>query len=343
MSGRVCEGSFMKTIFISLIYLIFLLIAPSIGACRQEPIIITTNGSIIDVEASGAPLRDVLKAISDKMGILLKLEAPLTETVSLNIKAMPAEDALKQLLANRSYTLSFKKMDDGQFTPVELLVVANRQTELMNIPGVNTPGHNENGTPADSQMMKKIGNDQYAQQPPTTDTLVKQTSIYPSSDWSSSNNTHTQIGITSGGNISASSGAPMLAAWAAPLPIPSSYGGQSSESNGPIVNNRIKQLNRDQYELQFGNVDSLSQQISAIPIIDGPLSRGIKITNVAENSVLGQLGLGSGDIVNDVNGKSIQSTQQFLQSLSSPSEGRSIVRIERTRNGRTDPIYINLR
>ena len=340
----------MKTIFISFIFLSFLLFAPSMGVCRQQPVIITAHGSMINVEASGVPLGEVIKAISEKTGILFKFGAPLTETVSFSLKAISAEEAIKQLLANRSYTLSFKKTDDGQFTPVELLVVANRPTDPINIQGMSLTGQNESGTPLDSQMMKKSTNDQYAQQLGNADSLSKQTAGIPASDRPlsggglgisnpSENGGPFQISLASGGNV----GASMQSARQTSQSTLSTSGGQSNESVAPTSDSRMKSLSRDQYSLQFGNADSLSQQISAIPINDGPLSRGIKITSLAENSTLSQLGLSSGDVINKLNGAQVQSAEEFVQSLSSLSGYQPIVRIERTRNGRTDPIYLRLR
>jgi type II secretory pathway component PulC len=107
------------------------------------------------------------------------------------------------------------------------------------------------------------------------------------------------------------------------------------------MDNRFKQLGREQFAQQFADTDSLMKQMAAVPITEGPFTKGIRITDLAESSAFIEIGLTPGDIVEYVNASPVTSAQQFLQSLKTPPEGE-LVRIERKRDGMILPIYIHL-
>ena len=105
--------------------------------------------------------------------------------------------------------------------------------------------------------------------------------------------------------------------------------------------NKARTIGQDQFEKLFGNVDELRKQMNAIPDVNGQYISGIRVMSLAKESALSQLGIELGDVIIDVNGQKVQSTDQFIRGLkSTPGE---LITIGRMRNGRDDPIYIHLR
>ena len=170
------------------IAMIFLIISPSESSGKLPPVInITVNNASIDVEVREIALGEVLRAIAAKTGILLKLGDPLTEAVTHSIKALPLEEALKLLLANRNYSLMFKKTEDGNFVPTEIRTVENSPSDGSNRAGnsasISALPPNEFGLPAIvDNHMKMLTKEQLGQQLGNTEVLLKQMAAVPVAD-----------------------------------------------------------------------------------------------------------------------------------------------------------------
>ncbi len=93
------------------------------GIAEGKALKLNVRDSVIDIEAHDVLLIDILNAISAQTGLSLKLGKPLTETVTFDLKAVSLEEALKRLLVNQNYALSYRKTKDDRFLPEELRVV----------------------------------------------------------------------------------------------------------------------------------------------------------------------------------------------------------------------------
>jgi S1-C subfamily serine protease len=96
----------------------------------------------------------------------------------------------------------------------------------------------------------------------------------------------------------------------------------------------------------FGNSKNLSNSVSADEVKSSPVPDdigGIRLTRIPKESVLAQIGVEVGDIVRDVNGQPVKSTDDLLECLKNPPLGLPTIRIERLKSdGLIDPIYIEL-
>ena len=116
-----------------------------------------------------------------------------------------------------------------------------------------------------------------------------------------------------------------------------------SEAPPPPPENPFKKVKREWVEKAFGDANKISEQISAKPVADGPVGREILITKVSKNSFFSTIGLKSGDIVRDVNGKPVGTTSEFIEALQAANEEHNIIMIERLKNSTDiEPIYIEL-
>ena len=236
---------------ILLIASVFLL---AFGIAEGKALKLNVRDSVIDIEAHDVPLIDILNAISAQTGLSLKLGKPLTETVTFDLKAVSLEEALKRLLVNQNYALSYRKTKDDRFLPEELRVVGVG-TSQRTFAVESRKAIADQVTPPDEPYQRKFDK-----------------------------------------------------AW---------------------------------FGQQFGRASTLSDQITARHFTEDSLDRGILITGIAPESPLQKLGLRVGDFIQNVDGKTVSSTQEFLQILSS-FQGGQPMRIERAHGTITSPIYINL-
>jgi C-terminal processing protease CtpA/Prc len=91
---------------------------------------------------------------------------------------------------------------------------------------------------------------------------------------------------------------------------------------------------------QFKGVDKLSGQLAATSFYDRSGVGNILITGISEASPLRVIGLRAGDVIQNVNGKTVSSVQEFLQHLSSLPDDINFVRIQR--GSKAYPLYIYL-
>ena len=103
------------------------------------------------------------------------------------------------------------------------------------------------------------------------------------------------------------------------------------------------------YAKEFQHTEKLARHFSAKPIPrksikSDPLATGIVVEEVVKNSVFSQIGIRKGDLIRDVNGQPVNTTEEFLAALQAAADQAMLVRIERLdANLRIDPIYIELR
>jgi hypothetical protein len=116
------------------------------------------------------------------------------------------------------------------------------------------------------------------------------------------------------------------------------------ETPAPPPNDPFKRYEKKSFSRMFGNSKKLSKQISAKAAKgDWPDGGGITLTRVSQQSALAKIGLEKGDIVRDVNGEEVRSTEELIGALQKPARDQAMIRIERLRqNGEMDPIYIEL-
>jgi len=117
--------------------------------------------------------------------------------------------------------------------------------------------------------------------------------------------------------------------------------GVSEEPTDPM-----RQYNRSVFIQAFSKPDELLEQISVdrVEIAQHPNGYGLQITSLDDDSVFKEIGLQTGDIVMDVNGKPVKTVGDIVRSLrASGEEGSSGIRLERLNaNGDIHPIYIEL-
>lgn len=105
------------------------------------------------------------------------------------------------------------------------------------------------------------------------------------------------------------------------------------------------------------NRDTIVSQIETVPVslsigsagysseVDSTESRGLQIISVADNSLLSDLGLQSGDVINNINGSEVSNNEQLAdtihKAITGPGSGM-VLRIEVERNENLEPLYINM-
>jgi hypothetical protein len=94
------------------------------------------------------------------------------------------------------------------------------------------------------------------------------------------------------------------------------------------------------FRQQFEGVDKISGQLAATSYYDRSGVGNILITGISEESPLRVIGLRTGDVIQNVNGKTVSSVQEFLQHLGSLPDDISFVRIQR--GNKAYPLYIYL-
>jgi len=196
-----------------IVLLVIFFFAGSPCAGKQPPsMTIRAHDSIMDIDARQVAIEDVLRAISSKMGIALKIKKPIQDKVSFQLKDVSAEEVFKKLLVTRNYIFNFRKTEDGQFVLVELQVMGSSPEELTNIKSEGPLGQNENERPlAADHPMEQLAMAPTAQPSGNTDNLTAQMTAIPLSKNSSSKgimvlhiaekSALSQIGLTPGDTI----------------------------------------------------------------------------------------------------------------------------------------------
>ena len=113
------------------ILLVAVICLSPVGTVLGKTLSIDNRDSVIDIEAYEMPLAAILKALSEKTGLSLNLDQPLTDAFSCDLKAVTLEEAIKRLLANQNHALTYRKTYDGRFLVDQLFVMganASRQS-----------------------------------------------------------------------------------------------------------------------------------------------------------------------------------------------------------------------
>jgi len=143
------------------------------GIAEGKALKLSVRDSVIDIEAHDVPLADILNAISAQTGLSLKLGTPLTETVAFDLKALALEEALKCLLVNHNYALSYRKTNDNRFLPEELRVVGVGTSERT-FPVESRKAITDQVTPPDEPYQRKFDKTWFGQQFGRASTLSDQ-------------------------------------------------------------------------------------------------------------------------------------------------------------------------
>lgn len=104
--------------------------------------------------------------------------------------------------------------------------------------------------------------------------------------------------------------------------------------------------NRPDFERDFGDADLLMDQFRADAAAygEGTEDVGIRISGIPDGSVFKRIGLETGDIIRDVNGRPTRTASDFIEAIQSViSENLPTIRIARIKhNGKPLPLYINI-
>ena len=115
-------ASRMKTFFPALFLVCTFSCPIGPGMAGASSLHLEVRGSLIEIQTERVPLIDILKAVSDKTGIILKSGDSMADAISCDLKAASVEKCIQRLLVNRNYALIYKKSEPDRFVPVELRV-----------------------------------------------------------------------------------------------------------------------------------------------------------------------------------------------------------------------------
>ncbi len=133
------------------------------GTAEGNTLTLTVRDSFIYIKAHEMPLGAILKALSEKTGMSLKLGGELREVVSCDLRAVTLEEAVRRLLANHSHTLTFRKTPDGRFLPEELRLVGVEAAQQSIFKGPRSTV-DETRMPPDDPYEKKFAKEWFVQQ-----------------------------------------------------------------------------------------------------------------------------------------------------------------------------------
>lgn len=206
------------------------------------------SSGIIDIQAEEVPLIDILKAISDKTGIILKSGDDLTNAVTIDLKAISVENCIHRLLAGRNYALIYKKTQDGKSVPIELRVVGSASLTNMTLSSSQISDISTEA-PAPDDHMRKYQRKWFKQAFADTKNLPKQISTEVTGDGHeqsgiritrlAENSVFRQIGLNQGDIINDVNGEPVKTAQQFIQALQS----VSKGNNHPII--RIERLKND--------------------------------------------------------------------------------------------------
>ena len=179
--GKLCQ------VFLVMAY-VFTLSLLTHNITQASSLKLDIRSSIIDIQAEQVPLIDILKAISDKTGIILKSDVDLTNAVTIDLKGLSVENCIHRLLAGRNYAVIYKKTQEDKSVPIELRVVGSGSLRNMTL----TPSQIsdiDTEPPEPDEHMRKYQRKWFKQAFSDTKNLPKQISTEPTDDG------HEQSGI----------------------------------------------------------------------------------------------------------------------------------------------------
>ena len=96
----------------------------SSGDGRAGSLRVSVKDSVVDLQAEQVPLIEVVEAICEKTGIVLKSNDPMRELVSVDLKGITLEKCLRKLLSKRSYALVTEQGADDEVIYLSLHILA---------------------------------------------------------------------------------------------------------------------------------------------------------------------------------------------------------------------------
>lgn len=115
----------MKALFnwlglIGIIHLVLMICPwPALASTLQ----VEAGGAMLSIQANGVPLGEVLRAVSEKSGIVIISDEPLTEEVTCGFTGLTLEQGVMKLLENRSYALMFNAQQEAASSPAVLWIL----------------------------------------------------------------------------------------------------------------------------------------------------------------------------------------------------------------------------
>ena len=96
-------------------YIIFLMLLPFISIAEAEVIYNKKEGRL-SVDVVNTPLTDVLRVISEKTGIIIKMDSGVDNSVTVGFNNLPVEEGIREIIRPNSYAMTFKKevMENGR-------------------------------------------------------------------------------------------------------------------------------------------------------------------------------------------------------------------------------------
>lgn len=132
------------------------------------PLEIKADHGLISIQAERVLLSDVLQAVASEAGLTIKSNDELADTVSLSIRNMPVEAAVRRLLANRNYVIQFKEAQDGHLIPISLHVFGQGSETVIQAEISPQPTHDH---------MKRVEKDWFKKIFADTDRRLKEISV----------------------------------------------------------------------------------------------------------------------------------------------------------------------
>jgi len=124
--------------------------------------------SLINLKAEDVPLIDVLKAISIKTELSIKLDDTITERISCEFKGVSLEKVIQQLLKKRSYAIGYREVGDNRFVPSEVWIVSGSNFQSLSL------------SPSSEDAVKKYQKDWFKREFAGEDRLADLISTTPS-------------------------------------------------------------------------------------------------------------------------------------------------------------------
>jgi general secretion pathway protein C len=124
-------------------------------------------------------------------------------------------------------------------------------------------------------------------------------------------------------------------------PLPAAAAQEEDENGITRVDAATWRVSRDMILEQFGNFGSLSAQARGMPYLVQGQPQGFRLTTVVAGSLLQKIGLQAGDVLQKVNGLTINSPAEAMQAFQQ-LQNESTVRLELLRRNRSTTLTYEL-
>ena len=113
-------------------------------AFANSPFAVEWQVQRLSVQASKAPLSQVLREVSRQTGIEIRGAKPLQEKVSIAFSRQPLNYAIRTLLAKMNYAIVEEKSANGEPRPVRILILGRRNSaDREPVPVAQAPAYQE--------------------------------------------------------------------------------------------------------------------------------------------------------------------------------------------------------